>query len=110
EEVKNFIPELNIDGLSGALYEPEGGSLDSYSVLQGYVKGSKRLGAEYIYKGVKSILTNGDNQITGVETLEGEEYYAPIVVNACGAWSGELSDTIGVEMPVKPLRRQIFSV
>jgi FAD-dependent oxidoreductase domain-containing protein 1 len=110
EEIKQVIPEINIDDLSGALFSPEDGYMDPYSVLQGYVKKSKSLGAEYVYEKVEQIITDGISRAKGVRTESGQEYYAPVVVNAGGAWSGQISSTIGLEIPVKPLRRQVFHI
>ncbi len=109
-EIKSFVPELIVDDLAGAVFDVGAGNIDPYSVLQGYVKQAKRMGTEYIYEKVKTILTNANHQITGVRLENGEEYLAPIVVNAAGAWSGELSNTAGLEIPVRPLRKQVYCV
>src|SRR5699024_6372472 len=55
-------------------------------------------------------ITTKNNNVTGVKNSKGDIYNAPIVINAAGAWSGELSKKIGVEIPVKPLKRQLFSI
>ncbi|MFJ7726887.1 NAD(P)/FAD-dependent oxidoreductase [Neobacillus sp. NPDC097160] len=109
EEIKDYIPELNVADLAGAVFDPDAGNIDPYSVLQAYVRKAKRLGAKYIYEEVDCLLSEGD-QITGIQLKSGEKHDAPIVVNACGAWSGELSQTIGIEIPVRPLRRQVFCI
>lgn len=108
-ETQEFFPELNVDDLAGSVFDPEAGSADPYSVLQAYVKKSKQLGATYIYDEVETILTE-TSKVTGVQTVNGERYIAPIVVNAAGPWSGDLSKKIGIEIPIKPLKRQLFSI
>lgn len=137
-ETKTLIPELTTSDLAGAVFSPEDGYMDPYSVMQAYVKQAKQLGAEYIYKKVSAILKDEKGNIKGVQVDNNERiedapsydkpykvtpshhdsqvsfessdkcYFAPIVVNACGAWSGDLSATVGAELPVSPLRRQIF--
>lgn len=109
EEVKSFLPELTVDDLAGAIFDVDGGNIDPYSVLQWYVKHAKRLGVEYIYEKVQAILSDG-SRITGVKLESGEEYHAPIVVNAAGAWSGEISKTAGLDIPVVPLRKQVYCI
>ncbi|MBU8878405.1 FAD-binding oxidoreductase [Bacillus sp. FJAT-29790] len=106
-ELLNIIPELNIDDLAGGLYCAESGYLDPYSVMQGYVKYAKKLGAEYVYDEVDNLITDQD-QIKGVQLVNGSEYYAPIVVNCAGAWASILSDKASMPLPVVPLPRQIF--
>ncbi|HBV88749.1 FAD-binding oxidoreductase [Desulfosporosinus sp.] len=110
EEVKSFVPELIVSDLEGAVFDVAAGNIDPYSVLQWYVKHAKRLGVEYIYEKVQTILSDGNQQISGVRLESGEEYQASIVVNAAGAWSGELSNTVGLDIPVRPLRKQVYCV
>ena len=47
----------------------------------------------------------------GVDVREGTDattMEADAVVIACGPWSGEVATTLGVELPIKPLRRQLL--
>ncbi|RIV20864.1 FAD-binding oxidoreductase [Alicyclobacillaceae bacterium I2511] len=108
EETLALIPELNVSDLVGSVFSPEDGYLDPYSVMQGYIKQAKHLGAEYIHEQVAAFLRDVTGTIAGVRLATGETWHAKVVVNACGAWSGDLSKTMGVDLPVVPLRRQIF--
>jgi len=107
EELLKVIPELNTDDLVGGLYCGEDGYLDPYSVMIGYAKKARELGATYIYESVDHLLTNR-NGITGVQLENGEIYHAPLVLNAAGPWAPELSKTIDCPIPVIPLKRQII--
>jgi FAD-dependent oxidoreductase domain-containing protein 1 len=106
-ELFKIIPELNIEDLSGGLYCAESGYLDPYSVMQGYIKWSKKLGVEYLYDEVESLLTDHDH-IKGVRLKNGREYYAPTIINCAGAWAAILSEKAAMPLPVVPLPRQIF--
>ncbi|MGE5702633.1 MAG: NAD(P)/FAD-dependent oxidoreductase [Clostridia bacterium] len=110
DELKTMIPELNVADVSAGIFSPEDGYMDPYSVLQAYIKKAKRMGAEYKYQKVARIQSDGLRQISGVVLESGEEYFAPIVINASGAWSGEISKTVGIDIPVRPLRRQVYSI
>jgi len=54
-------------------------------------------------------------RLSGVRT-EHAEYLAPIVVNCCGAWSGEVisadtvAGTLGPRVPTRPVKGQMLSV
>src|SRR5699024_5890785 len=109
DRLQEFFPELHVDDLAGAVFDPEAGNADPYSVLQAYVKKLKKIGTDIFYEEVETIITE-QGSVTGVQTVSGEKYFAPIVVNAAGPWSGELSEKIGLPIPVKPLRRQLFSI
>ncbi|MCK9911937.1 FAD-dependent oxidoreductase, partial [Microbacteriaceae bacterium K1510] len=70
--------------------------------MQGYIRGAKKLGAEYLYEDVEMILSEQD-AITGVRVADGREYHAPIVINCAGAWAPKLSEKMGLPLPVVPL-------
>jgi len=107
EDVKRLVPELNVGDLTGAVMDTDAGTMDPYTVLQFFVKKAKSLGVEYIYEPVQSILEE-NRKITGIRTESGEVYQSPIVVNASGAWSGLMGKTIGIEIPVRPFRYQVY--
>ncbi|MBX9974734.1 FAD-binding oxidoreductase [Cytobacillus firmus] len=107
EKLLNIIPELNINDIAGGLYCSESGYLDPYSVMLGYVKYAKKLGAEYIYDEVDSLITE-TGQVKGIKLADGREFHAPVVVNCAGAWASILGDKAGLPLPVVPLPRQIF--
>lgn len=107
EKLHSIIPELHIDDLAGGLYCAEDGYLDPYSVMTGYAKKAKQLGATYIYEPVDRLLTSRGG-ISGVLLENGDTYHAPIVINCAGPWAPSLSETIDCPVPVIPLKRQII--
>jgi glycine/D-amino acid oxidase-like deaminating enzyme len=107
EKLLGIIPELNIEDIAGGLFCSESGYLDPYSVMLGYVKNAKNLGAEYIYDEVDSLSTD-QGQVKGIKLADGREYHAPVVVNCAGAWASILGGKAGLPLPVVPLPRQIF--
>jgi sarcosine oxidase subunit beta len=67
---------------------------------------ARRLGATLL-NGVEvtSIRVEG-GRVRGVATSQGE-VAAPVVVIAAGPWSGDVARMAGIDLPVRPLRRQI---
>ncbi len=55
---------------------------------------------------VTGFIRNGE-RVIGVETAQGE-MRADRVVVAAGAWSGDLLATLGLELPVKPMKGQMI--
>lgn len=106
-DLLNLIPELQTDDLSGGLYCAEDGYLDPYSVMQGYIRKAKQLGANYMYEEVDTIIHN-NGSISGVHLKNGKKYYSPIVINCAGPWAAVLSEKINLPLPVVPLKRQII--
>lgn len=57
-----------------------------------------------------SQLLKEEDQITGVQTAQGELIETDTVILAAGAWSGQLLEKIGVFLPILPVRGQCYSV
>ncbi|WP_026906810.1 NAD(P)/FAD-dependent oxidoreductase [Paucisalibacillus globulus] len=106
-ELQAIIPELHINDLVGGLYCAEDGYLDPYSVMQGYIRKAKQLGANYVYEEVDAICKE-KGSVSGVKLRNGDLYHAPIVLNCAGAWAPAISGTVGISIPVEPLKRQII--
>jgi glycine/D-amino acid oxidase-like deaminating enzyme len=108
-DTQKIIPEINIEGIAGGTISRRGGKLDAYGLLQGYIKKGRSLGVNYVYDEVTRISQNGKT-IVELETSAGNKYSAPIVVLAAGPWSAEVGKMMGIDLPVKPLRRMIHVV
>lgn len=112
-EAKEIVPFLNIEDVVGATFCPTDAIADPNSVVQGYAKEAKRLGVRiFTERPVVGIKFKQDHkfkrdQIIGVLTSSGD-IDAPIVINAAGPYAREIGKMIGVEIPVSPVRRQIF--
>jgi glycine/D-amino acid oxidase-like deaminating enzyme len=107
EELHSIIPELHIEDLQGGLYCGEDGYLDPYSVMQGYARKAKELGANYVYEEVDTISTGG-GKVTGIQLKNGQTYEAVTVINCAGPWAPALSEKTGLPIPVVPIKRQII--
>lgn len=107
QEIKYRWPYLKVDDLQGGTFCPWDGYAGPYEALSGFIKGAREGGVK-IYEGteVQQILQEG-GKIVGVETSRGK-IAAPIVVNAAGPYAERIGKMAGVEVPVKPYRRQIF--
>lgn len=106
-DLLQIIPELNVQDISGGLYSNEDGYLDPYSVMQGYAKKAKSLGATYMYEEVQEVVKENQNVI-GIKLVNGDMYHSSIIINCAGPWAPALSETVGLPIPVVPLKRQII--
>ena len=108
-DIQKIIPEINIEGIAGGTISRRGGKLDAYGLLQGYIKKGRSLGVNYVYEEVTKISRNGKTMVE-LETSSGNKYSAPVVVLAAGPWSAEVGKMMGIDLPVKPLRRMIHVI
>jgi len=65
------------------------------------------MGAKFVEGRVDRILCQGE-RVAGVRLASGEQLAAPYVANTAGAWAADLARTAGIEIPVIPVRRQVF--
>ena len=103
------MAQCNLNGYVGATYGPDDGIMDPYAVLMGYRAKARSLGAKYMQDEVVKINTN-KGVVTGVKLSSGADLNAKIVLNCAGPWAGEIAKTAGVEIPVVPVKRQVFAV
>jgi sarcosine oxidase subunit beta len=107
-EAKQLSPLIDTDGLLAAAWSPNDGHCTPEAVVLGYAGAARRAGARLIRGcSVTGIATDGAS-ITAVETSRGT-IRTDTVVCAAGAWSGQIGDMAGIDLPVVPMRRQILT-
>lgn len=107
-ELKQKFPWLNVEGISlGAAGLAKEGWFDAYGLMQGMRKKARAQGAKFIHAEAIGFEHSGDT-ITAVKLDTGEILACDCVVNACGPWSGKLGDIIGVDVPVRARKRNVF--
>ena len=109
EEIATHHPFLETERLEGGTFGRRDGHLDGYALLMGYKAKAASLGATFIVGDATKILTEG-GKAQGVRLESGEDLLAPVVVNCAGAWAAELARSVGVDLPVAPVKRQAFVV
>ena len=107
-EAQKIVPELDVEGVVAASYNPEDGVVFPWPFVWGYAQGAEKLGVEIVpFTEVTGFRTTG-KRIDAVITNRGE-IRTNRVVNACGAWSPEVARMLGVELPNHPHRHEICS-
>lgn len=109
EDVQRYFPLYNLKGCVAGTFGPRDGTMLPMAVLDGYKKKAIALGAKYIQAEVIEILNEGD-QITGAKLASGEILNSSIVMNAAGAWALKVAQTVGVNLPIAPTKRQVTIV
>ncbi|HEY83896.1 MAG TPA: FAD-binding oxidoreductase [Chloroflexi bacterium] len=100
------LPYLNLEGVIGGAFCSADGLADPHSMVQGYIKGAKRLGASLFTDAPVTDIEVVGEKIKAVVTPQGKINTDTVVV-AAGAWSGQIGEMLGVDIPVAPVRRQI---
>ena len=106
ERVYERIPDL-ARGLGMATWKADDGVMDIHAILQGFLRGAVRSGAEFC-AGVQFLgLRTQNSRITGVETSAGFMEACKVVV-ANGAWASVAETFGGCGLPFIPYRRHLL--
>ncbi len=107
EEAAAMLPPVNLDGLLGATYCAEDGHCDPHGVAMGYLTSALRRGVKLLRKTPAIGIRREGDRIASVDTPAGE-IPCETVVNAAGAWAGQVGALAGLRVPVQPYRRCIY--
>lgn len=105
DELKEIYPLCKVDGLLGAIYEPNDGHVDPTMATNAMAAGARSRGAEiHRHNPVESISRAPSGEWI-VRTAKGE-VRAEHVVNAAGTWCREVGLMMGLDLPVVPMLHQ----
>jgi sarcosine oxidase subunit beta len=106
-DVLEYLPETRLDDLVGATFGADDGFCDPYGIASGYLKRARELGVRVALSSpVIGTQVKDDASIT-VKTPDGL-VSSKFVVNASGAWSGQVASLFGIDLPVQPYRRNAY--
>ena len=107
-EVRARLPLMKFDDAIAGTFNQKDGTVDPNSVVMGYVTAAQKMGAKAISGAeVIGITVSGGNVEEVQTSLGGIKTRA--VLNVAGPWSGQISKMAGIEIPLLPLRRQMFT-
>ena len=109
DELAERYPFLKTVGLAGATFGATDGHLDGHALLAGYKAKARSLGVDFLEGEVAQIVVK-HRRVTGLKLRSGVDLDGARVVNCTGAWAAELVGTAGIELPVRPVKRQAFFV
>jgi D-arginine dehydrogenase len=104
DQAMSMVPFLDPAYVTAAYHDPDFWDIEVESLLQGYVRGAKRAGAEIrTDAGVTSVRHDGESW--HIDT-PGESLAAKTVVNAAGGWADKTAEVFGLRpMGIVPHRR-----
>jgi len=107
-DMRRLIPYVRLDDILGGVYCPTDGYAAPYEVTMGYASAARRLGVRIHERRRVTGIVRQAGRVGGVETSCGP-IHALVVVNAAGPEGGLVGAMAGIDVPVKPYRRQIFT-
>jgi sarcosine oxidase subunit beta len=108
DEIRKRLPQMHLRDVIGGTYNPRDGLVDPNSVVMGYINAGQRLGVRALTGVEVTGLRVEGGRIAGVETPSGS-IATRVAFNAAGPWAGVIGRMAGVDIPITPLRRQMFT-
>lgn len=106
DEIQALAPQIDRRAVLAGSFCPRDGLVDPHGVLSGYARGARRRGVTFVTRAPALGVRLEGGRVAGVRTALGEVSTRRVVI-AAGPWSGEVGRLAGVDLPVRPVRRQI---
>jgi len=116
---------MSLEDIAGGIFGPKCGRLAPDRLVGFYRDRFKEMGGHVLFnRGVDHLVVEPrdmlgvegepfvwqESRVSGVKLDDGSEVRAETVVVACGAWTSELIDQIGIDGHAKAKKRQLFVV
>lgn len=106
-QIKKQWPFLRTDDLAGGTFCSADGYTDPYQVAMVYARGCRQQKVVILEQTPVEKIEVEAQRVQAVITPQGR-LSASLVINAAGAWAGEVAALAGIKLPITPLRRQVF--
>ena len=108
DEVRARLPLMKFDDAIAGTFNQKDGLVDPNSVVAGYISAAQKLGVKALTRAeVTGIHVSGD-EVEEVQTTQGA-IQTRTVINTAGPWSGQIGQMAEVQIPIVPIRRQMFT-
>ena len=108
DEVRARLPLMKFDDALAGTFNQKDGTVDPNSVVMGYVTAAQKMGVKAISGAEVTGITVSGGNVEEVQTSLGG-IKTRMILNVAGPWSSQISNMAGIQIPVLPLRRQMFT-
>jgi sarcosine oxidase subunit beta len=108
DEVRARLPLMRFGDAMAGTFNQKDGIVDPNSVVAGYISAAQKMGVK-AFTGVEvtGVCVSGD-EVEAVETTPGT-IQTRMILDAAGPWAGQIGELAGVQIPIVPVRRQMFT-
>jgi sarcosine oxidase subunit beta len=107
DDIRLIAPDLRVEDIVGAAYCPSDGYLSPDGAAYAIAKQSRMLGVSFLTGEEVLRIGSERDQVSEVSTNM-RTLSTRIIVNAAGPHAGEIARMVGVDLPIQPLRRNLF--
>jgi sarcosine oxidase, subunit beta len=109
DDVKRLAPSFVTDDFDFAAYESESGYAMPSDTASALMTAARERGCRLFQDCTVTGIKVAGNKIVGVETTQGD-FFAPVVVNAAGAWANRINQMVGLDLPLDTWRHDTLFV
>ncbi len=107
DRARELWPLMTFEGVRAVLWCPSDGYVQPYDLTMSYAAEGRKLGVEF-RTGVRvSGVKLDGGRVAGIETDQGD-IECEMVINAAGAFAYQLASSVGIELPIFPVRHEFF--
>jgi glycine/D-amino acid oxidase-like deaminating enzyme len=100
-------PLMNFDRVKAVLWCASDGYLQPSDLTMAYVAHARRMGVQFqTNTAVQRVLVN-DGRVVGIQTDQGT-VHCETVINAAGAHAFQIARSVGLDLPIVPVRHEFF--
>lgn len=103
--LRRRFPQMNVDGISWAIFEPESGALLARRAVQAVVRAAVSAGVDY--QAALVSVPDGTGRLERAPTAGGKPLEADVFVFACGPWLPKVFPAVLGER-IFPTRQEVF--
>jgi sarcosine oxidase subunit beta len=108
DEIRARLPLMQFEDAIAGTFNQKDGIVDPNGVVAGYISAGQKLGVRAFAGNEVIGIRVSRGEVEAVETRQGV-IQAPRILDAAGPWAGQIGEMAGVQIPIVPLRRQMFT-
>lgn len=108
DEVRARVPLMKFEDALAGTFNQKDGTVDPNSVVMGYINAAQKMGVKAVSGAEVVGITVSRGETEEVQTSLGA-VKTRMILNAAGPWAGQIGQMAGVQIPIVPLRRQMFT-
>lgn len=119
EEAHALSPVISTDGLIGAVFNPDDAHCTPEAAVAAFAHEARRAGARIATKAKATDIEIVDGRVASVTVAQAsaadqhpatgteQRIETDHIVCAAGVWSGAIGDMVGIDLPIRPLKRHV---
>ncbi len=106
EDLRHSEPNASPEAI-GALEFLRDDQVNPFLLTEAYREGARRHGARIVDGTAVTGVGMRGGRVVSVKTSGGDDFSCDLLINAGGAWAGELGRMVGLDIPVVPVKGQV---